>query len=428
MGCLADLVGDTLLSHEGEVATDKVDAEVVFLYFSGAWCGPCQGFTPMLVEWYERLTKAGKSIEVIFVSSDYRQNEFDAYYKKMPWLALPFSEREIKAKLSNKLKVRGIPTLAISNQNGEVYDMMGRGIITSDPDGENFPWLPPTTSEALGEEFVRNDGTKVTREELEGKYIALYFSAHWCGPCRSFTEPVLKPVYLQALADDKPWEIIFVSSDQSKEEFDNYFAEMPWVAVPFEDRARKELLSTRFGVRGIPTLIMLDQDLNVVNKACTNAVMRDPTAANFPWQPKLVVALEDAGGEVNKVPCLIVLMEDENDTTRAQFEAILADVAEEHKERLKDKEGEEQLFLHASESSPVVTQVRKFTKQIGSGETRTLCNGDFCLKLSDSTSVILINIQMGAYYVLEGELTAENIKKFNADFHADKLTPRRFGQ
>ena len=44
--------------------------------------------------------------------------------------------------------------------------------------------------------LVKADGTKVgATEGLDGKAIVcLYFSAHWCPPCRAFT-PVLKDFY-----------------------------------------------------------------------------------------------------------------------------------------------------------------------------------------------------------------------------------------
>ena len=36
---------------------------------------------------------------------------FEEYYKDMPWLALPYAQRDLKNKLSKKFKVSGIPSL-----------------------------------------------------------------------------------------------------------------------------------------------------------------------------------------------------------------------------------------------------------------------------------------------------------------------------
>lgn len=48
--------------------------------------------------------------------------------------------------------------------------------------------------------MVQSDGTEVTAEALEGKVLAVYFSASWCAPCKQFT-PILKSVYNKLQAD-----------------------------------------------------------------------------------------------------------------------------------------------------------------------------------------------------------------------------------
>jgi nucleoredoxin len=64
-----------------------------------------------------------------------------------------------------------------------------------------------------------------TSEALRGKrYVGVYFSAHWCGPCKAFT-PKLVEWYAANSADI---EIVFASSDRNQAAFDSYFAEMPW--------------------------------------------------------------------------------------------------------------------------------------------------------------------------------------------------------
>lgn len=78
--------------------------------------------------------------------------------------------------------------------------------------------------------------------------------------CRSFT-PVLTEMY-ELLKESYPThglEIVFVSSDRDAGEFNQYFASMPWLAVPFESIGLyKQLLSATYNIRGIPSLIILD--------------------------------------------------------------------------------------------------------------------------------------------------------------------------
>lgn len=83
------------------------------------------------------------------------------------------------------------------------------------------------------------------------KIIALYFSAHWCPPCRGFT-PHLASIYKDFKAKHPraaDWEVVFVSSDRDEKSFQEYFDEMPWLALPFEDREAKAALSQKYKVR-----------------------------------------------------------------------------------------------------------------------------------------------------------------------------------
>ena len=74
----------------------------------------------------------------------------------------------------------------------------------------------------LGEDLVTKAGSVKTKDALEGKIVGIYFSAHWCPPCRGFT-PVLKDAYEDLKEQDKNFEIVFVSSDRDQASFDVSF-------------------------------------------------------------------------------------------------------------------------------------------------------------------------------------------------------------
>jgi nucleoredoxin len=44
-------------------------------------------------------------LELVFVSSDRSEAEFHEYYNSMPWLALPYQQRDLKEKLSELFQV-----------------------------------------------------------------------------------------------------------------------------------------------------------------------------------------------------------------------------------------------------------------------------------------------------------------------------------
>jgi thiol-disulfide isomerase/thioredoxin len=133
-------IANGLVGARGE-SFKRSPSQVVGLYFSAHWCPPCRGFTPKLAEAYTAIVGNGKSLEIVFVSSDLDEAAFASYYKEMPWLALPFAERELQQKLSEQFKVSSIPSLILlDGMTGEVISEDGRTVIIHDPAGKGFPW------------------------------------------------------------------------------------------------------------------------------------------------------------------------------------------------------------------------------------------------------------------------------------------------
>ena len=97
------------------------------------------------------------------------------------------------------------------------------------------------------------DGNKVSVETLDGKVVGMYFSAHWCPPCRLFTPKLV--AYRNANKGD--FEVVFLSSDRSKDAKLKYMKEanMDWYTVDYDGDV-KEVLSDKWAVRGIPTLVL----------------------------------------------------------------------------------------------------------------------------------------------------------------------------
>lgn len=87
-------------------------------------------------------------------------------------------------------------------------------------------------------EYVNVDTSSFAKD---GNVIGLYFSAHWCPPCRAFT-PKLADWYKklkegEAVGDK--FDIVFLSSDRDEKSYNEYFSEMPWHAVSYDNKGIK---------------------------------------------------------------------------------------------------------------------------------------------------------------------------------------------
>jgi nucleoredoxin len=400
-----DVFGSTLLTKEGEKPTEEVlaGATAVGIYFSAHWCPPCRGFTPKLSEWYESSLK-NKGMKIVFVSSDRDEEAFNSYYSEQPWAALPFANRDLKAKLNKTYKVQGIPSFVILSSDGALITKDGRDAVTKDPTGEKYPWEPPTPEEKaklvldiLGPELV---------QKASGKAIGLYFSAHWCPPCRGFT-PKLAEFYNNGLKEKM--EIVFVSSDRDENQFKEYSREMPWLSLPYEKRKEKELLSDAFGVQGIPSFVVLNSDGTVITTEGRAKVMSDPKGDHLPeaWLPQPFNDVNDDPSPLNEEQCVIML-----GGTASANEAVKAVANEYYAAAGRDIEKMPMRFFSGPDGS-VTAQLRKLTDV-------------------ENAKLILLDIPSdGAYYVCDkatNDINEVAVREFIDNFKADRLERKQLSR
>lgn len=293
---LKKLLGtSTLLGKSGTIPVDTLAKnKFTLLYFSAHWCPPCRGFTPVLAKCYNRLRESRDDFEIVFCSSDHDEGSFTEYYKEHPWLALPFAERKAKEKLAKTFKVRSIPTLIVLDHNCKVVTKSAREAVPDDPEGKKFPWAPRKVYDILAETRITGkDGKQITVDDLKKKdAFALYFSAHWCAPCRAFT-PKLVSLYKQLQARKADTEFIFVSVDRDESQYNEYYAEMPWATLPFMDPRAQELKEI-LEVDGIPALVTIKgEDGSVINKDARTLAASDDDSSLFPWKQAQLEAVSE---------------------------------------------------------------------------------------------------------------------------------------
>ena len=123
---MEDSLGTKFLSKTEIIETSPLkEPYITCLYISAKWCPLCIPFTPILIDFYNEINIEEKLLEVIYISRDKTKDEFEDFYKEMPWLAFPYGDSRIK-KLIEAHDVKGVPVLIVLKRNGEIACFNGR--------------------------------------------------------------------------------------------------------------------------------------------------------------------------------------------------------------------------------------------------------------------------------------------------------------
>jgi nucleoredoxin len=331
---------------------------------------------------------------------DKNEAQYTEYTSDMPWYAVPESCKDLTKALAARYKVQGIPHLLVFDKDGSLLQQDAVSLLMDHP--KEFPWRPKPLDEALPKYVMEQDGDLVEFSSLKDKHVLLYFSAHWCPPCRQFT-PQLSKAYTklkEARGDD--FEIIFCSADDSQEEFNEYFGEMTFCALPYDDRQAKKDLSKSLNVRGIPTLVMLSPEgtggsRTVINPNCVGVFLNSDYISDFPYYPKPYSDLNATSDDINDFKCLVVFHEGGDDEEQEQIVDAVKFAAEQY-------DGDEPVkFFWALDDKGLVKNVRRAI--------------DLGPPAEEPKMVLLTIADHGSYYVSKEEtnITSDNILKFIKD-------------
>ena len=107
------------------------------------------------------------------------------------------------------------------------------------------------------------DGSAFDQKSLAGKVVLVDFWATWCGPCRAEI-PNMKKEYEKYHA--KGFEVVGISLDDSREALEKFIAseEIPWPILHEKNAEGGNPLARHYGISGIPQLILIGRDGNVI--------------------------------------------------------------------------------------------------------------------------------------------------------------------
>ncbi|KAJ8347712.1 hypothetical protein SKAU_G00263010 [Synaphobranchus kaupii] len=235
----------------------------------------------------------------------------------------------------------------------------------------------------------------------------VYFSAHWCPPCRSLTR-VLVESYRMVKESGQKFEIVFVSADRSEESFKQYFSEMPWVAVPYADEGRRSRLNRLYGIQGIPTLILLDTEGHMITRQGRVEVLNDPECRLFPWHPRPVLELSESNAvQLNEGPCLVLFVDAEEEGELEAAKGLILPIAEKIMAKHKAKDEETPLLFFVAGEDDMSDSLRDYTN------------------LPEAAPLLtILDMSARAKYVRDvEEITPTVVEEFVGDFLAETLKP-----
>lgn len=208
---ISELLPTKAVNKDGAIVEIPGDKYKLF-YFSAHWCPPCRRFTPKLIEWYNKRKADGNDdVEIIFVSSDRDQGGFDEYYGSMPWLAVPFAERNsVGQPFSRALGIEGIPSLVLFSAENEIVNTECVGAVQA---GKSFPFLPPNVVDL-------SEGISVWGHDVNSVPAMIAFLENADDDDQTAVEEKLEElasaVKANMAGDDEP-EIIFLTSKENDE-------------------------------------------------------------------------------------------------------------------------------------------------------------------------------------------------------------------
>ena len=107
------------------------------------------------------------------------------------------------------------------------------------------------------------DGTAFDWAKYRGKVVLIDFWATWCGPCRAEV-PNVKKNY--RAYHDRGFDVVGINLDDERADVEKYLEKekFPWITL-YDGGWDANPTATYYGVMGIPTVILVDKEGNVVS-------------------------------------------------------------------------------------------------------------------------------------------------------------------
>lgn len=137
--------------------------------------------------------------------------------------------------------------------------------------------MDPIVGTPKASEFNLNavDGSKVSLDEYQGKFILLNFWATWCAPCRK-EMPAMSDLYNQLKG--RGLEVVGVHVGPSLAGVKKFLQSVP---IDFTILLDKDMSLASWGVRGLPTTFLINPEGKLIYKAVGEREWDSPEMIKF---------------------------------------------------------------------------------------------------------------------------------------------------
>lgn len=80
------------------------------------------------------------------------------------------------------------------------------------------------------------------------------------------------------LVGDSHFNVLCTSFHRSQDSYQQYVESMPWLCIPWQQAGVRAELAELYGIRGIPTLLLLDSNGHVITMDARTEIAEDPLA------------------------------------------------------------------------------------------------------------------------------------------------------
>ncbi|OMJ84440.1 hypothetical protein SteCoe_14453 [Stentor coeruleus] len=111
---MENFLGSQFIKKNKLVQIEEIkNADIVLLYVGAKWSGPCKKILPYLKKLYDKSNRKQQVLEIIYLSCDKNEEDFNEAIDQMPWCYISYKEQGLREIIVRHYNLVGIPSLLL---------------------------------------------------------------------------------------------------------------------------------------------------------------------------------------------------------------------------------------------------------------------------------------------------------------------------